>query len=147
MLRVTDLARLLVQSRVQPGMTVIDATVGNGHDTVMLADAVGPTGHVYGFDIQVDALANARTRLGARTHVTLHQIGHEHMASLLPTTTHGHIAAILFNLGYLPGASKAVTTQPDTTLTALAASLTLLMRGGIVSAVLYPGHAAAHQQG
>ena len=44
---------------VQPGDTVVDATLGNGHDTLMLCELVGETGRVIGFDIQPDA-GNAR---------------------------------------------------------------------------------------
>lgn len=37
---------------VRPGDYVIDATCGNGHDTLLLAELVGINGHVLGFDIQ-----------------------------------------------------------------------------------------------
>ncbi|MBC7032591.1 SAM-dependent methyltransferase, partial [Salmonella enterica subsp. enterica serovar Enteritidis] len=48
---------------VNPGDHVIDATVGNGHDTVYLAKLVGTTGHVDGFDIQSAAIEATTTAL------------------------------------------------------------------------------------
>jgi predicted methyltransferase len=141
MLRATDLARLVVRSRLRAGDRVVDATIGNGHDTLMLADAVGPNGHVYGFDVQADALIRTRARLDDCTHLTLFEAGHERMTELLPVLAQGQIAAIMFNLGYLPSAARHIATRPDTTLTALSASLALVAPGGIVSLVVYPGHA------
>ena len=46
-----------------PGGAAIDATTGNGHDTLFLARQVGPDGHVFGFDIQEQAIQNTRRRL------------------------------------------------------------------------------------
>jgi predicted methyltransferase len=146
MLRVTDIAHLVVRARLQPGALVVDATVGNGHDTLMLSDAVGPSGHVFGFDVQADALGRARARLGARANVTLCQAGHERMAELLAVEAQGRIAAIMFNLGFLPGAAKHIITHPRTTLQALTASLTLIAPGGIISLVTYPAHAGGAEE-
>jgi predicted methyltransferase len=146
MLRTTDLARLVVQARVTLGAIVVDATVGNGHDTLMLVDAVGPTGCVYGFDVQADALARTRVRLGARTNVELFEAGHERLAALLPVEVHGRISAMMFNLGYLPGAARHITTQSETTKIALKAGLSLLAPGGMITLVLYPGHAAGVEE-
>ncbi len=146
MLRVTDLAHLIVGRRLQAGDIAIDATVGNGYDTVMLADGVGPTGRVYGFDVQATALARTRVRLGDRRHVTLFETGHERMADVVPMDAHGRVAAIMFNLGYLPGADKRITTVAAATVAALASSLTLLAPGGIVTLVLYRGHDAGDEE-
>ena len=45
------------------GAFVIDATVGNGYDTVYLAGKVGETGREYGFDVQMEAIGATRARL------------------------------------------------------------------------------------
>ena len=68
---------------IQPGDTVIDATLGNGHDTVMLAGLVGETGCVYGFDIQPDAVERSAARLaeqGLAQRCRLFAVGHQHLA-------------------------------------------------------------------
>jgi predicted methyltransferase len=140
MLRATDLARLVLQPVLRPGVIAIDGTVGNGHDTLWLAQAVGPTGHVYGFDIQAVALANAATRLTDHKHVTLFASGHERLADMLPPEAHHRIAVVMFNLGYLPGADKGIITRADTTIAALTQALDHLQIGGCITIVLYPGH-------
>lgn len=84
----------------------VDATAGNGHDTVFLAELAGRTGHVYAFDVQTAALGATRNRLeaaGLADRVTLIHAGHENLAGLVPECT---VTAILFNLGFLPGSDK-----------------------------------------
>ena len=68
---------------IRPGDRVIDATLGNGHDTCMLAELVGEQGRVYGFDIQEDAVARTREALREKdllARCELHAVGHEHVA-------------------------------------------------------------------
>ncbi|MDF1658448.1 MAG: class I SAM-dependent methyltransferase, partial [Verrucomicrobiales bacterium] len=116
--------------------TVVDATVGNGHDTLFLASLVGPEGKVIGFDIQQEAITQTAERTAANGQVTLHRAGHERMAEFLS----GSIQAAMFNLGYLPGGDKAVTTHSATTLAALSAATEFLSEGGIITVALYTGH-------
>lgn len=121
----------------------IDATIGNGYDTLFLARQVGPTGHVYGFDVQKDALAATRQRLedaGAEAPVTLIQAGHEAMTAHVPETSAQQMGAVMFNLGYLPGSDKRCITRPETTLPALDAAVQLVRPGGVITVVLYVGH-------
>lgn len=141
MLRATDHARLLLAPRIKSGDWVVDATVGNGHDTLWLAERVGAAGRVYGFDVQAAALETATERLVGQPHITLVLAGHEHMAAELPADARDRIVVVMFNLGYLPGASKAVTTRAATTIAALEQALGLIGVGGMISLVLYPGHA------
>lgn len=143
----------LVAARVQPGDTAIDATVGTGADTLFLAKAAGKRGSVYGFDIQQEALQLARRRLdenasSSLAEVSLLLLGHEQMREAVPGKLHGKVAAVMFNLGYLPseGADPSVITRTDSTLTALGAALQLLRPRGILTAVLYPGHAGGSEE-
>lgn len=131
----------LLADCVYAGATVVDATVGNGHDTVFLAQLVGPTGHVIGFDVQAAALQRTQTQLvltGAADRVDLHLAGHEHVADYLTPTT--QIAGAIFNLGYLPGGDKTRITRATTTLTAVRALLPHLTRGGRLLLMVYSGH-------
>jgi ubiquinone/menaquinone biosynthesis C-methylase UbiE len=61
--RVTDVAHVIWQQLVQPGDSVVDATCGNGHDALFLAQLVGPSGRLHGFDVQKDAVDATRERL------------------------------------------------------------------------------------
>jgi predicted methyltransferase len=139
-MRATDLAHVLVRQALRPGAIAVDATTGNGGDTAFLADCVGVTGRVFGFDVQEAALAAAAGRLGGASNVTLIHGGHEHLARHLPAHAKGSLAAVMFNLGYLPGSSKTIVTRPVTTLAALDQALAWLAPGGIVTLVLYTGH-------
>lgn len=134
----------LVRDALHPGALAVDATVGNGHDTLVLADAVGPAGTVVGFDVQAEALHATRDRLqaaGVADRVRLVQAGHETLLDHLPDGARGAVQAVTFNLGYLPGAAdKSVITRPDTTLAALYAATDVLGPGGMITLVLYTGH-------
>ena len=139
----------LIQKAVKPGDVVIDATVGNGHDTCFLARLAGPQGKVFGFDIQPPALARASKKLqekGLADRVQLILSGHEQMREQIPSEYHGCVRAVMFNLGYLPGSDKTVKTKPETTISALAAALDVLAPGGIISVVIYPGHPEGQEE-
>jgi predicted methyltransferase len=145
-MRAIELAHLLVQQTLKSGDWVVDATTGNGHDTLWLAPCVGTLGRVYGFDVQEAALASAAQRVLGLPQVTLIHSGHETLAAQLPPEARGRIAAVMFNLGFLPGASKAVTTKTDTTLAALGQALDFLAVGGRITLVLYPGHPGGDEE-
>ncbi|MGQ7884967.1 class I SAM-dependent methyltransferase [Paenibacillus sp. WC2504] len=138
-------AHQLIGQHVQPGDTAIDATLGNGVDTVFLAKLVGRRGRVYGFDIQQQALDQTKMRLekelpDASSSVHMSLCSHALMETAVPEDRHGKVAAVTFNLGYLPGADPATITKQESTLPALEAALRLLRKGGIVTIVLYSGH-------
>ena len=130
---------------VRPGDTVIDATLGNGHDTCFLAGLVGETGHVIGFDIQPEAVSRTETALreaGLLPRCELHAVGHEHIPELVTEP----IRAAVFNLGWLPGGDKAITTRWETTRQAVSGALARLLPGGICTICAYPGHAAGDEE-
>jgi hypothetical protein len=146
MLRATDMARLLLRQTLKPGDWVADATTGNGHDTLWLAQSVGLTGHVFGFDVQGEALAATAQRVLGLPQVTLFHAGHEHMAARLPPAAKGQLAAVMFNLGFLPGGDKAVITRASTTIAALEQAAALLAVGGLITLILYPGHSGGAEE-
>ncbi len=139
-MRATEQAHLLIRKAVKPGDWVVDATVGNGHDTHFLAGLVGPRGRVFGFDVQEIALAAAAERLGGQSQVKFIHAGHEALEAHLPSEGHGKLAAVMFNLGYLPGAPREIITRSETTLNALGQALNHLAIHGLVTLVVYPGH-------
>lgn len=134
---------------LSPGDVAIDATVGNGHDTLFLAHAVGERGSVYGFDIQESALDTAYRRLqeeGQQGQVSLYHAGHEAMALVLPDSIAGRVKAVMFNLGYLPGGDKQRTTAIATTLAAVEQARELLAPGGGISILAYTGHPGGREE-
>lgn len=130
---------------VEPGDTVIDATTGNGHDTMMLAQLVGENGKVYGFDVQADAIARTQCLLQENQlaeRCELHVTGHQHIAEFVTAP----VKAAVFNLGWLPGGDKSITTHWETTQTAIEACLKLLCPLGICTICAYPGHAEGDRE-
>lgn len=124
---------------IRPGDTVVDATLGNGHDTCVLAELVGESGHIIGFDIQEDAVARTRARLeelGLSDRCRLHAAGHQHMAEYVASP----VRCVVFNLGWLPGGDKSITTLWETTRIAVDAALQLLEPMGVCTICAYPGH-------
>lgn len=131
----------LIKKTVKPGDTVIDATVGNGGDTLLLADLVGEKGNVIGFDIQNTAIANTTEKLenhNLEDRVSLHQTGHEYLLSVYSKPE--SVSVIVFNLGYLPTGDKRIITSPDTTLKAIESGLSVLKKNGLVLIMIYYGH-------
>lgn len=130
---------------LSPGDRAVDATCGNGHDTLLLARLVGPEGRVWAFDIQEKALEATRTRLeqaGLADQVDLLLAGHETMADHVPSPVNG----MLFNLGYLPGGDRNLITRTETTRTALEQALSLLLPGGVLAVTAYPGHEGGNDE-
>lgn len=139
------LAREAMERLIGPGDTVIDATMGNGHDTLYLCSLVGENGRVEAFDVQQQAVDNTRALLmenGMESRAALHLLGHQHMAEVVS----GPVRAVMFNLGWLPGGDKSVTTRWETTETAIRAALSLLEREGLCIVCVYPGHAAGAEE-
>lgn len=137
---------------VKPGDTVIDATCGNGHDTLLLAQlALTPdSGQVIAMDIQPQAIANTQARLQAHltpdlfARIRFIQGSHAQFpADIAP----GSVKLIVYNLGYLPGGDKSITTQAETTLESLSEAVRRSCNGGCISLNCYPGHAdGAHEE-
>ena len=137
------MAREAVAGVLRPGDWAIDATLGNGHDCRFLAERVGDAGRVFGFDVQAQAMEQTRRRLAdddLDKRVRLFQRGPERMRVSLPAAAAGRIAAAMFNLGYLPGSDKRLTTRAETSLTAIEQALGLLRTDGLVSVLVYVGH-------
>ena len=134
-------AHKLLKEKVHRGDLAIDATAGNGHDTLLLASLVGKEGLVISYDIQQSAIDETHSRLqesGLLARVNLINRGHETLARDLPP--YRKIRAVTFNLGYLPGSDQRIVTKPETTLKALDTALNHLLPGGIITIVSYHGH-------
>ena len=148
MIPLTEIAQTLVRSTLKPGDIAIDATVGNGFDTQFLAESVGPTGTVYGFDIQLAAVQATSSRLADACLNNVHLLERDHaeMQSAIPREFHGRVSAIMWNLGYLPGGDKQLTTALQSTLAAIQSGLVLLAGGGIMTIIAYTGHPGGFEE-
>ena len=139
-MRLLEMAHLHLAPVLRAGACVIDATAGGGHDSLFLAQALGAQGQVHAYDVQEAALQKTRARL---QKAGLADCLHTHLCSHAEMAQHhapASVAAIMFNLGYLPGADHGLTTQTPSTLAALEAALTLLQPLGRMCITCYPGH-------
>jgi len=123
------LAQVITQEDI-----VVDATMGNGHDTLFLAKLAK---QVYAFDIQEQALEKTSQRLqeAGLTNAELILQGHETVDQFVT-----EVKAAIFNLGYLPSADKSIITQPQTTIEALDKLCQMLVKGGRIAIMIYYGH-------
>ncbi|HYF38023.1 MAG TPA: methyltransferase domain-containing protein, partial [Prosthecobacter sp.] len=93
-------AQLLMRDRIRPGDIVVDATAGNGHDTLFLAGLVGEAGHVYAVDVQEAAVKETRRRLAeagieeGRASVVC--AGHEGLRQIVWQEHHGRVKGVMF---------------------------------------------------
>jgi len=162
-IRITERVHQLIQPYIQSGDVVLDATMGNGNDTLFLAKSVGNHGLVFSFDIQKQAIEATRNQLIENQYDKLFLIQKDDQFKKMPSEegiyllNHSHenidlipieqlakeqkISCILFNFGYLPGGDKTITSHSHVSLEAVKKSLCLIKEKGIVSLVTYPGHA------
>lgn len=127
-------AKILWESLLTKKNLAIDATCGNGHDTLFLASLC----HVVGIDIQKQAIENTKALLNQKNaHASLHLLSHEHI-DRLPLLQRPKL--IVYNLGYLPGSDKKITTRVSSTLKSVQKALKLLEKEGALSIMCYPGH-------
>ena len=120
--------------------------MGNGHDTEFLSKTVGEDGHVFAFDVQEQAVASTAKNLaaaGCPQNYTSILDSHHNVKKYVQ----GPIKAGMFNLGYLPGSDKSITTMRETTMPAIEAALDLLDHDGVLLIAVYPGHKEGDAEG
>ena len=146
MIDLLDLQKHFILTHLKAGDVAVDFTMGNGHDTEFLSKTVGENGHVYAFDVQQMALDSTSKRLresGCPDNYTLILDSHHNVKNYVS----GPIKAGMFNLGYLPGSDKTVTTMRSTTLPAIEAAIELMDKDAIILVAIYPGHAEGEAEG
>ena len=140
----TMLAHVICEHYLSADMNpvAVDATCGNGHDTLWLARRCSK---VYGFDIQPEAIQNTRNLLkqeGLDSKAELICDSHERITDYVKEPVH----LVIFNLGYLPGGDKDITTGKETTLPALKQALAMLKQNGLLCVVMYWGHLSGKEE-
>ncbi len=130
----------IIDRFVKSNDLVVDATVGNGNDILNLSNYV-KTGKLFGFDIQKKAIENTKNLLDSNNikNYKLFNTGHENILEVLHDYI-GKISLITYNLGYLPGYDKTITTKYNTTIKSIDSSLKLLNNKGMILIVVYPYH-------
>lgn len=132
-----ELAHSYWSSHLKPGNNAIDATCGNGHDSLALAQILGTNGALFCYDIQPQAIQNTRKLVEKFERVQFFSQCHSDFSSL-PSQIPIHL--IVYNLGYLPGGDKKKTTMTETTLQSIGAAIERIEKEGAISITCYPGH-------
>ncbi len=146
MIDLLSLQKQFILTHLHEGDVAVDFTMGNGHDTEFLSKTVGESGRVFAFDIQEQAVASTAENLkksGCPQNYTLIRDSHHNAKKYVDTP----IKAGMFNLGYLPGGNKSITTMRETTLPAIEAAIELMDRDAIILVAVYPGHAEGDAEG
>ncbi len=146
MINLLEIEKNFLIPHIKKGGVAVDFTMGNGHDTLWLSNAVGEEGKVYAFDIQPQALESSRALLlreNAPQNYTLILDSHSNVKNYVSEK----ICLGMFNLGFLPGGDKSITTKRDTTMVAIEAAIDLLDADGALLIAVYPGHAEGTVEG
>ncbi len=146
MIDLLQLHKYFILNHLGEGDIAVDFTMGNGYDTEFLSRTVGERGHVYAFDIQAAAVESTRRRLaevGCPQNYTLIHDSHHRVKDYVKQP----FKAGMFNLGWLPGGDKSITTLRKTTLPAIEAAIDLMDRDAVLNVAVYPGHEEGDAEG
>lgn len=137
--QITEWSHALFRLQVKEEGFYVDATMGNGHDTLFLCELAREQGRVAAFDIQEAALKETDRILrekGLRERADLYLESHVNMGKFIEEES---VDGMYFNFGYLPGGDHSLATKPDTSLEAVKKGLTLLKKGGVMALCIYSG--------
>lgn len=138
-------AHTLWQTLLEPSDTAIDATAGNGHDSSLLFNLL-QNGKLYVFDIQEEAIQKTKLKISQeKSNCQVEFICGSH-ASFPEAIKPESVKLIIYNLGYLPGGDKQITTLTSSTLLSLQNALPLVSNNGVISITLYPGHPEGYKE-
>ena len=129
----------ILKMHIKPGDFCIDATSGNGHDSVYLCELCGESGHVLAMDIQPEAVESTKTNLAEHGFSEMSEVfctSHSEIDKFAKPNT---ADCIVFNFGWLPGGSHDVFTRAETSSPAIQKSLDILKPGGLLSLCVYYG--------
>ncbi|MCR5756966.1 MAG: class I SAM-dependent methyltransferase [Selenomonas sp.] len=140
---VLNLVKQAILPALQNASLIVDATAGNGNDTLFFAEHSLEKAKIYVFDIQPAALEHTREKTRDFAGKIEYILGsHERIGEMVS----GEIDVAMFNLGYLPGEEHVVTTKWESTLAAVRQVLDKLSLNGVCVIVVYPGHEAGAQE-
>lgn len=134
---------LVWQEQLKDANVIVDATCGNGNDTLYLLEHSKVGAHIYAIDIQEEAIKNTKKRLGYKSD-RVHFIQGSHDTVL--GSIEEDFDLVVFNLGYLPGEDHRCMTSGDTTVRAIKTVCSKMSVGGIITVIAYPGTAQGMEE-
>ncbi len=131
MKNVLQFSKQLLEEHISKDGVVVDATVGNGNDTLFLCERFK---YVYGFDIQSQAIQTTHKVLDEFQNYELILDSHANVDKYVSECN-----GAIFNLGYLPNHDHSITTNATSTIEAVEKLMTIVKQG-IIVIVVYRGH-------
>ncbi|OGN62018.1 MAG: 16S rRNA (cytosine(1402)-N(4))-methyltransferase [Chlamydiae bacterium RIFCSPHIGHO2_12_FULL_27_8] len=128
-------AKILIKNFLKDDFLAIDATLGNGFDSLFLSDIL-KNGQVFSFDIQKEAIENSKKYLKDKKNITFFLASHEDFSKHI----FKKVQFIIYNLGYLPGSDKKIVTKSSSTIKSINSALDILDEIGAICITAYPGH-------
>ena len=128
---ISIISHYIIDTFLENKNIAIDCTLGNGHDTDFLSEKFNK---VYSFDIQKSAVEsyNNKNIKNVKALLSSHEFIDDYITE--------KVDCIVYNLGFLPGASKEITTILESSLKSIEKGLEMLNSNGIMSIAAYPGH-------
>lgn len=143
--KLVDFVHMLIkQSCVGQDLSFVDATCGNGFDTLYLSKLAGKEGSVKAFDVQQQAIERTTALLNNNQDYVNYEVildSHE----FIPKYITKKIDAAVFNLGYLPFSDKKVTTKGSITVSAIKNLLPYLKDNGKIFITTYVAHDSGNE--
>ncbi|MDU1315061.1 MAG: class I SAM-dependent methyltransferase [Clostridium septicum] len=128
---ISDLSHYIIKDFLERKNIAIDATLGNGHDTDFLSEIFNK---VYSFEIQKDPCELYNKK--ALNNVEVINDSHDKFIEYI----NDNVDCIMYNLGFLPGGNKEITTLHETSIKSIKQGLEILNHGGIMTICIYKGH-------
>ncbi len=145
-LNALNISHKVLRDKISPGSFCIDATAGNGGDTLLLCELVGNGGKVAAFDIQEAAVTATRSKISQAGYEDICKIILDSHANMKDYFTPESADAIIFNFGWLPGGSHDIFTRKDSSIEAITQGLEILKPGGIMSLCVYYGRNNGYEE-
>ena len=127
---VSLLSHSIIKEYIEDKIVAVDATLGNGYDCDFLSSCFEK---VFAFEIQKDA---CEKYIDKNNNVIIINDSHHKIDEYVKE----EINCVCYNLGYLPGGDKDITTLAETSLKSIQIALELLAPNGLMSIAIYRGH-------
>ncbi len=137
MKRPIEFAHELLKESINEGDFLIDATCGNGNDTLFLAQLTGKEGFVHAYDVQKEAILRSKELTKSYLNIRYILDSHAKISYYLAEENIKQVDGAIFNLGYLPNGDKGIITKASSTRTSLEIALKLLNNKAIITLLKY----------
>lgn len=129
----------ILKMHIKPGDFCIDATCGNGHDSVYLCELCGKSGKLISIDIQEDAVTATKKALAENGFENMCDVVCSSHSKIDKFAKPNSVDCIVFNFGWLPGGNHEIFTRAESSIPAIEKSLDILKPGGLLSLCVYYG--------